>query len=43
LKVTHRGYWDGSATDLRIARENLTVLSPISILRKNESQIIICQ
>jgi Carboxypeptidase regulatory-like domain len=43
LKVTHCGYWDGSATNLRIARENLTVLGPISILRKNEHQMIICQ
>jgi hypothetical protein len=43
LRVTHRGYWDRSAPDLRIARENLTVLSPISILRKNEHLTIICQ
>lgn len=43
LRVTHDGYWDGSATDVRIARENLTVLGPISILRKNEHQTIICQ
>jgi hypothetical protein len=43
LRVTHHGYWDRSAPDLRIARENLTVLSPISILRKNEHQTIICQ
>ena len=43
LRVTHNGYWDGSATGLRIARDNLTVLSRISILRKNEHQTIICQ
>lgn len=43
LRVTSRGYWDGSAAGLRIARENLTVVSPISMSRKNEHQIIICQ
>ena len=43
LRATHHGYGDSSAADLRIARENLTVLSPITIFRKNEHLIIVCQ
>jgi Carboxypeptidase regulatory-like domain len=43
LRAAHDGYWDGSVTDLRITRENLTNLSPVYIFRKDEHRIIICQ
>jgi hypothetical protein len=43
LRAAHDGYWDGEVIDLRVARENLTSLSPVYISRKNDHRKIICQ
>jgi hypothetical protein len=43
LRAAHDGYGDGEVIDLRIARENLTNLSPVYISRKNDHRKIICQ
>ena len=43
LRASHDGYWDGEIIDLRVARENLTNLSPVHIFRKNDHRKFICQ
>jgi Carboxypeptidase regulatory-like domain len=43
LRATHDGYWDGEIIDLRVARENLTNLSPVYISRKDDHRKFICQ
>ena len=43
LRATHDGYWDGETIDLRVARENLTNLSPVYISRKDDHRKFICQ
>jgi hypothetical protein len=43
LRAAHDGYSDGEVIDLRVARENLTNLSPVYISRKDEHRVIICQ
>ena len=44
LTVNHRKYWyPGQPIEFRIARENLTRFSAITVLNKNTRRIFICQ
>ena len=43
LRFAHGGYSEGSVAGVRIARENLTNLSPMYIFRKKWHGVIVCQ
>jgi len=43
LKFAHDGYWEGSVVGVRVARENLTNLNPMYIVRENQHEVIVCQ